>query len=94
MQKTITTAKYESFQKAYSFFNRELFAASPLPEVMITLQRHSKAYGYFHANQFAHRTDADRTAHETEDEDMVQGWGCTESAAIADLMERLDEHAA
>ena len=27
----------------------------------------------------------------TEGEDMVQGWGRTESAAIADLMERLDE---
>lgn len=42
---TITQAEYRAFQQAYDF-NGELFAGS-LPPVLVTLQRHSKAYGYF-----------------------------------------------
>jgi len=37
---SITTKEYNSFQKAYDFFNGELFSSS-LPEVLITLQRKS-----------------------------------------------------
>lgn len=43
---TITQAEYRAFQQAYDFFNQELFANS-LPPVLVTLQRHAKAYGYF-----------------------------------------------
>ena len=36
----ITITEYQGFQKAYDFFNRELFARS-LPQVLVTLQRHA-----------------------------------------------------
>jgi predicted SprT family Zn-dependent metalloprotease len=51
----ITAANYSTFQRAYDFFNRELFNNS-LPEVLITLQRKSKALGYFHHDRFAKRS--------------------------------------
>ena len=47
MNKTIITLKeYQGFQRAYDFFNRELFAGS-LPQVLVTLQRHANTRGYF-----------------------------------------------
>jgi len=54
MAKPIPAAEYESFQRAYDIFNRTLFDGS-LPSVMITLQRHARSYGYFHAGKFVGR---------------------------------------
>ena len=50
----ITPAEYRSFQEAYDFFNAELFGGS-LPDVLVTLQRHAKAYGYFSPERFTER---------------------------------------
>ena len=52
----ITLREYQSFQKAYDFFNRELFAGS-LPQVLVTLQRHAKTRGYFSPERFSGRID-------------------------------------
>ena len=49
--KAITPTEYNAFQKAYDFFNKELFAGS-LPHVLITLQRHANARGYFAPERF------------------------------------------
>ena len=54
---TITEREYRAFQVAYDFFNAELFGGS-LPHVLVTLQRHAKAKGYFAPNRFQTRRDA------------------------------------
>ncbi len=59
---TITEREYRTFQVAYDFFNAELFAGS-LPHVLVTLQRHAKAKGYFAAERFSGRREK-ITAHE------------------------------
>ena len=59
---TITTKQYIDLQTAYDFFNAELFGGK-LPQVLITLQRKSHAYGYFSPNKFAGRGTKDK-AHE------------------------------
>ena len=59
----ITPAEYRAFQQAYDFFNRELFGGS-LPHVLVTLQRHAKARGYFSPERFSARHEAHATAHE------------------------------
>jgi predicted SprT family Zn-dependent metalloprotease len=59
---TITQAQYRAFQEAYDFFNAELFAGS-LPHVLVTLQRHAKARGYFSPERFHGRLE-DSAAHE------------------------------
>ena len=59
---TITEREYRAFQAAYDFLNGELFAAS-LPHVLVTLQRHAKAKGYFAADRFEGRTNGAK-AHE------------------------------
>jgi predicted SprT family Zn-dependent metalloprotease len=59
---TTTIREYKALQDAYDFFNKELFSNS-LPQVLITLQRHSKSLGYHKANSFANRNDK-TTAHE------------------------------
>jgi hypothetical protein len=41
-----TPAAYRAFQEAYDFFNAELFGGF-LPHVLVMLQRHAKARGYF-----------------------------------------------
>jgi hypothetical protein len=56
MKEAITPAEYRAFQKAYDFFNAELFG-STLPHVLVTLQRHAKARGYFSPERFTGRTD-------------------------------------
>ncbi|HTV54292.1 MAG TPA: SprT-like domain-containing protein [Terriglobia bacterium] len=61
-QETITQAEYRAFQQAYDFFNAELFAGS-LPPVLVTLQRHAKAYGYFSPERFVGRAEKE-VAHE------------------------------
>ena len=50
----VTSRQYNSFQKAYAFFNRKLFGGE-LPEVLITLQRQAHMYGYFSQAKFEHR---------------------------------------
>ena len=57
MKEPITPTEYRAFQKAYDFFNAELFGAS-LPHVLVTLQRHAKARGYFAPERFTGRTEA------------------------------------
>ena len=52
----ITLTEYQGFQDAYDFFNRELFGGS-LPQVLVTLQRHAKSYGYFSPERFNGRID-------------------------------------
>src|SRR5258708_30420427 len=58
----ITPAEYRAFQKAYDFFNAELFGRS-LPPVLVTLQRHASARGYFSAERFTARIE-ETAAHE------------------------------
>jgi hypothetical protein len=58
----ITPPQYQAFQDAYDFFNTELFSGV-LPHVLVTLARHSKTKGYFHAERFLGRVD-DHKAHE------------------------------
>jgi hypothetical protein len=58
----ITPAQYRAFQEAFDFFNAELFANS-LPHVLVTLQRHAKARGYFAPDRFTGRIE-DSAAHE------------------------------
>ena len=62
MKETITLEEYQSFQQAYDFFNAELFGGT-LPNVLVTLQRHAKAYGYFSPERFVARGQ-EATAHE------------------------------
>ncbi len=62
MENAITKEQYNAFQKAYDFFNKELFGGS-LPAVLVTLQRHAKAYGYFVAERFIGR-GKEEAAHE------------------------------
>src|ERR1035438_485911 len=61
-EEDITQAEYRAFQQAYDFFNAELFGGS-LPPVLVTLQRHAKARGYFAPERFTGRT-ANAAAHE------------------------------
>ncbi|MBA1280254.1 hypothetical protein [Stutzerimonas stutzeri] len=49
-----TQQVYEELQKAYEFFNQELFEGR-LPSCVITLQRQHDTFGYFSANQFQSR---------------------------------------
>src|SRR5262245_35490455 len=56
----ITQAEYSAFQTAYDFFNAELFSGT-LPAVLITLQRHSKAYGFLAPKKFVGRSDETAT---------------------------------
>jgi hypothetical protein len=56
MNPTITEREYRAFQHAYNFFNAELFGNS-LPHVLVTLQRHARAKGYFAPERFAGRVE-------------------------------------
>ena len=60
MYTTITQAQYEAFQRAYDFFNVELFAGA-LPNVLVTMQRQAKAYGYFSPERFIGRAGEEVT---------------------------------
>lgn len=62
MQEPITPTEYKAFQQAYDFFNRELFDDS-LPAVLVTLQRHAKARGFFAPERFSGRIES-AAAHE------------------------------
>jgi ribosomal protein S27AE len=58
----ITEIEYSAFQQAFSFFNSRLFAGQ-LPNVLVTLQRHPKAKGYFSPERFGAR-QGDARVHE------------------------------
>lgn len=50
------TAEYTSFDEAYDYFNAKLFEGK-LPLALITLNRKSKAYGYFSPERFISRAN-------------------------------------
>lgn len=52
----VTSTEYAVFEKAYEFFNRELFEGN-LPGVLITLQRKSQNVGMYRRGSFKGRTD-------------------------------------
>jgi predicted SprT family Zn-dependent metalloprotease len=52
-----TTKTYEGLTSAYGFFNQRLFGGI-LPPCLITMQRKSKAYGYFAGNRFGSKDGA------------------------------------
>jgi predicted SprT family Zn-dependent metalloprotease len=56
MKEPITPTEYRGFQKAYDFFNATLFDNS-LPHVLVTLQRHARARGYFSPERFTGRVE-------------------------------------
>lgn len=51
VQSRPTGAVYEGFDKAFEFFNRELFGAG-LPPSIITMQRHPNSLAYFSGGRF------------------------------------------
>jgi len=59
----LTAAEYGTLQKAYDYFNGSLFEGS-LPQVLITLQRHRGARGYFSSDRFKRRDNARKHVHE------------------------------
>src|SRR5580704_2187451 len=58
-----TAIEYATFQDAFDFFNRILFAGA-LPQLLITFQRHARALGYFSAKKFQSRSDSKTQVHE------------------------------
>jgi hypothetical protein len=59
----LTESEYRTLQDAYDFFNGALFSGK-LPQVLITLQRHARARGYFSAERFQHRGPGQERIHE------------------------------
>jgi len=53
----ITQVEYQAFQDAYDFFNAALFDGG-LPQLLVTLQRRGRSYGYFAAERFTGRREA------------------------------------
>jgi predicted SprT family Zn-dependent metalloprotease len=60
--KAVTRAEYEGFQRAYDYFNRELFEGG-LPSLLITLRARARSRGYFSPGRFTSRNE-DATVHE------------------------------
>jgi predicted SprT family Zn-dependent metalloprotease len=83
MPEPITPTEYRGFQKAYDFFNVELFGNS-LPHVLVTLQRHAKAKGYFSPDRFTGRVKQKTTAHELA-LNPDQFTGCTDEEILSTL---------
>lgn len=48
---TPTSTTYDELQKAYDYFNKEIFGGQ-LCDCLITLQRKNRTYGYFSPNKF------------------------------------------
>ncbi len=63
VQTNFTALEYGTLQDAYNYFNAALFDAA-LPQVLITLQRHNRAHGYFSANRFQRRGRLQENIHE------------------------------
>jgi len=59
----LTAAEYRTLQDAYDWFNLGLFNGE-LPQVLITLQRHHRALGYFSPKRFQSRGRALKNVHE------------------------------
>jgi hypothetical protein len=55
--------QYGIFQRAYDFFNEALFGAS-LPQLLVTLQRDHRSFGYFSKNSFQQRLGRSARIHE------------------------------
>lgn len=55
-----TTQAYAELQAAFDHYNARLFGGV-IPPVLITMQRESRAYGYFSARRFAHRSAKETT---------------------------------
>lgn len=62
-QSPITAGEYRTLQEAYDHFNAALFESS-LPQVLITLQRHRGARGYFSPKRFQRREKSRERIHE------------------------------
>ncbi|HCP02795.1 MAG TPA: hypothetical protein DIT61_04645 [Pseudomonas sp.] len=87
-----TREAYDELDRAYSFFNERLFDGR-LPDCLITLQRSHDSKGYFSANQFVKRTDAEN-AHEIA---LNPRWFAVRSlpetlATLVEGMVSLDQH--
>ena len=52
----ITVVEYGNFQRAFDFFNAELFS-NKLPSCLITLQRKNRTRGYYSPHRFKNRVD-------------------------------------
>jgi len=63
VQSAFTATEYGTFQDAYDHFNGALFAGR-LPQVLITLQRHANARGYFSPERFQRRDQIREHSHE------------------------------
>src|SRR5438552_2985974 len=63
MAKGSPNQQYVTLSAAFDFFNRRLFKAA-LPPVLITLQRHKGARGYYSARRFEGRADRSRRTDE------------------------------
>ena len=59
----LTAIEYGTFQDAYDHFNAALFDGR-LPQVLITLQRHARARGYFSSHRFQRRDGIREYVHE------------------------------
>jgi hypothetical protein len=59
----LTAVEYRTLQGAYDYFAVVLFDGS-LPQVLITLQRHHRALGYFSAKRFQSRGQVCQLIHE------------------------------
>lgn len=60
---SITNKQYREVQKAFDYFNRELFSGE-MPDVMLTFSRHNKAYGFFVPNQWREANATNPELHE------------------------------
>jgi hypothetical protein len=63
VQTNFTALEYGTLQHAYNYFNAALFDGG-LPQVLITLQRHGRARGYFSPNRFQRRGPVQENIHE------------------------------
>ena len=59
-----TASEYSNLQAAYDWFNEQLFTDHPLPQVLLSLNRHRGARGYFAPRQYEDRAVAAERVHE------------------------------
>lgn len=59
----LTAREYATIQEAYDYFNEALFEGA-LPQVLITLQRHGRALGYFSPERFQSRNGVRARVHD------------------------------
>jgi predicted SprT family Zn-dependent metalloprotease len=57
-ERQVTRIEYQAFQEAYDHFNTTLFAGT-LPQVLVTLQRRGRSYGYMAPDRFTGRASTD-----------------------------------